>query len=168
MIAVKLNNTNNAVVKTAEVDADAYVKAKVTNRKQFDLTLSGKVLGDCILASMKTYKKLRKAGAKRMRGKRQTEIELDRVDGTGKNWHYWVENKGIVFDESAGMQQIVRKDVYYEVSNMHFAEEAQVGLFFSDEIPPLSQRTEAEINYFRNLPDEVLSFLIKAYENDDE
>ena len=83
--------------------------ARVIDKKHLSLAIQGKIGGDCILASYATYFKMRKNGAVRVSGIRKA-MNLDNTDYP----HYWVENKGLVFDCSNGQQIIVPKKSYYK------------------------------------------------------
>lgn len=65
--------------------------------------------GDCYLKSFECFWRLKSAGAKRMVGIRTALPDTD----TPESPHFWVENKGKVFDWGGGQQKIYDKDAYY-------------------------------------------------------
>ena len=86
-------------------------------------------LADCVVKSVETWAKMKATGAVRVRGLRESDRQ------NRGNLHYWVESRGYVFDESGGVQQVVKKDAYYEaMGGITQRREAEIaGVFFRDE-----------------------------------
>jgi hypothetical protein len=151
-----------------ETPADVECYTKVLDRKRFVLSTNGVIMGNCVSSSLRTYYKMRKNGAVRVRGKRCRERDDDKEQGTDKNYHYWVENKGMCFDLSGGLQQIFKKEDYYRLSDISETEEADLGAFFSSEIKNKMKLTEAMMYRLKNCSDEELDYYCKIYEKDDK
>ena len=159
-----MSKRSKVVVRETPDDVECYTK--VLDRKRFLLSASGVIKGNCVSSSLRTYYKMRKVGAIRVRGKRCREREEDEAEGTNKNYHYWVENKGVCLDISGGLQQIYKKDDYYRLMNVSISQEADCGGLFSDEIK--NKKTEETIYRLKNLTDYQLDNLVKIYEEDDK
>jgi hypothetical protein len=83
---------------------------RVTDEKRKMLGELGVLHGNCFTSSLITYYKMRKAGAIRVSGIRNALPGCD-----SKQYpHYWVEQKGKVFDSSNGQLKIVPIDEFYE------------------------------------------------------
>jgi hypothetical protein len=102
--------------KTTMVDFSEHLRCLMSNQG-----------ANCVWDSLELYWKLRKVGAKRVRGKRNTE----RKHG---GHHYWVENKGMVFELHGGVQTIMTKSLYYKSAEITDVEVAQNKCFFDDEL----------------------------------
>lgn len=83
---------------------------RVTDEKRKKLGQMGILHGNCFTSSLITYYKLRKAGAIRVSGIRKVLTGCDSKEYP----HYWVEQKGKVFDSSNGQLKIVPIDEFYE------------------------------------------------------
>jgi len=158
-----------------ETPADVECYTKVLDRRRFMLSAGGVLMGNCVSSSLRTYYKMRKIGAVRVRGKRRREREDDKEQGTNTNWHYWVENKGMCFDLSGGLQQIFKKEDYYRLSEITETEEADLGAFFSTEIknkltglPKYPDLFDEMLYRLKNCSDEELDYYCKIYEEEDK
>jgi hypothetical protein len=80
--------------------------------------------GTCVPDSLRYWVKLAKAGATRMRGQRSF----------GMGIHYWVENKGKVFDISGNKLTICKTDEYYANFEITNIETAPYSGLFIDEV----------------------------------
>jgi hypothetical protein len=112
---------------------DKYISAKVLHRPlaMYFAYSNDNILGDCISASLRCYMKLKKAGAIRVGGTRKYDREYPFDDGNiGR--HYWVENKGFVFDESLGLQRIYKKEDYYRDFEIEDIEVSTEGFLLTD------------------------------------
>ena len=85
--------------------------SKVFDEQRFDAARIGLLQGDCIISSFETWWKLRRIGAVRCRGKRHIERDSPDPDAL----HYWVEAKGLIYQRTNGITQIVSIDEYYRV-----------------------------------------------------
>ena len=141
------------------------LKQIITNKEEHINLQNGSLsLADCAGDSLMVLFKLRKIGAVRVRGKRDLEREQDIIHKNKKSLHYWVESKDIVFEEHGGVQQIFKKDFYYQAKNITDVEVARADMcgFFPNELPasicgiPLSK-------WFENIGDKELLYLIAAY-----
>lgn len=112
--------TNGKYYKTDIVDFTEHLKC-----------VSGFKDADCVCDSLELFYKLRKAGAKRVRGRRQVERDTRDPDA----FHYWVENNDIVFDKHGGVQTIIDKTMYYINAEISDVEVAEYSGFFRDELP---------------------------------
>lgn len=88
--------------------------------------------GDCWSQSMRLYLKLKGAGGVRVKGTRLSDRTRCPVNPPP---HYWVENKGMVFELSCGVSQIMKKEQFYEGFLVQDVEYAPYGMMFADEIP---------------------------------
>jgi hypothetical protein len=122
-------------------------------------------LGDCQTGSLRCYMKLKNAGAKRVRGYRKCDLEGEPAH------HFWVENKGLVFEETCGLQYIYHKDEWYEENEITGVEYAE-GLLFREEIDPieyplLGWLNDEELNRLVVKMEEIMDlpevFLIKQF-----
>ena len=129
------------------------VRQRIDLKKNAAYLASGRE-GDCLSQSMRLYLKLRGAGAVRVRGTRV----FDRSFGD-KPRHYWVENKGYVFEESLGVQHIYKKEDFYKGEVIQDVEYAQ-GCFFDDEglVPEGCEKQ------YQTLTTDQLLLLIQCYE----
>ena len=137
---------------TIQENENAFLKQNIVNKTKFiNSRLYGR-LGDCWTASMRYYYKLRKIGAVRMKGKRAfdrltEEQEKKENRYTKPHYHYWVENKGIVFEEHSGVQQIFKKDEFYNTLDISDIQQAKIGCFFEEELPNgLSEKQKYNIS----------------------
>ena len=89
--------------------------------------------GKCVLKSLVAWKKLRKAGAVRVKGYRHIERKFIQILATKPEYHYWVENKGMVFDDTTE-QKVFRKDEYYRINDIQTSYRAEVrkGVFYAE------------------------------------
>lgn len=117
---------------------------KVTDTLRYVATANGLTAGDCQSKSLHTWYKMRKAGAKRMRGRRMTERLFEGLNVN--RYHYFVVNKGMIFDQSMGVTQIAPAEAYYKDSEMQDLQESDCGAWFADEL-----ETENAANYVRSL-----------------
>jgi hypothetical protein len=101
--------------------------------------------GTCIPDSLKTWVKMFKAGATRMRGRRFGEV----------CFHYWVENKGKVFDISGNILSIVNTDEYYKQLQVVGAEPAIYSGLFRSEVIMIN--CAKNIDYLRDGKDPVFN-----------
>lgn len=151
--------------------ATEFVYQKVNDKTRFDLTRANLIIGNCESKSFQTWIKLKNAGAKRMRGKRNLEVELE-ANGDSNCWHYWVEVKDIVYDESCGITQIMKKAIYYNVSGMVYSEVAPYGAFFKndfgDDMPESDMRRMGNKMNNPNTPKEYLIELYQIMLEDEE
>ena len=100
--------------------------------------------GSCILDSMRTWIKMRKAGAIRVKGKR--DIERANTGRTGKDhYHYWVENKGKVFDITLNKLSIFSKTDFYNNLNISDTIIAPYSGLFLEEVEWVSDYDVEEI-----------------------
>lgn len=154
------------IIRETPDDVECYTK--VLDKRRFMLSRAGVIMGNCVSSSLRTYYKMRKIGAVRVRGKRCRERDDDKEQGNNDNWHYWVENKGVCFDLSGGFQQIYKKDDYYRLMGVSEAQEADLGGFFSTEIKNRMKLTEHMKYRLKNCSDEELDYYCKVYEEDDK
>ena len=134
------------------------IKSPVEVRQRLDKKINKAYIasgreGDCLSQSMRLYLKLRAAGAVRVRGTRT----FDRTF-TEPTLHYWVENKGYVFEESIGVQNIYKKEDFYKGEGIQDVEYAR-GMCFEGEFPArFSERMLVSTN-------DQLMKLIEIYED---
>jgi hypothetical protein len=91
---------------------------------------------NCATDSLEVYMKLRKAGAVRVKGKRYLEREIN----DPRAFHYWVENKGMVFDRHGGVQVIIDKESYYKLKKITDVSIAEHNGYFKEELPITDKR----------------------------
>lgn len=152
-------------VKIREVPDDVECYTRVLDRRRFLLSTKGVIMGNCVSSSLRTWFKMRKTEAIRVRGKRSRERDDDKEQGTDKNYHYWVENKDMCFDLSGGLQQIYKKEDYYRLMDVSEAKEADIKrAFFSDEIKVINKKFLLKM--MDN--DHHLEELVKITEEEDE
>lgn len=120
----------NILLNRKVVDEDKNFTAHLTAYGAIPYT---KNMGTCVVDSMLLYLKLRGAGAVRMRGKREMERRGDLEKNTKDHYHYWIENKGIVYDVSGGERVLVKKEDYYLHWKITDEEQAQYGMLFDSE-----------------------------------
>ena len=132
----------------------SFISGKILNGPLYEYITSTGELGDCQTGSLRCYMKLKNAGAKRVKGYRK--YDLDPSLGEPSH-HYWVENKGLVFEESCGLQYIYHKDGWYEENEITGVEYAE-GLLFREEIDP------REYPLLEWLDDEALNRLVVKME----
>lgn len=82
--------------------------------------------GDCYLKSLEVFWRLKGVGATRMCGVRAAILNAD----TPEHPHFWVENKGKVFDWGGGQQKIYNKDRFYADMRIQGAREGNKNGFF--------------------------------------
>jgi len=153
--------TSKVVVREVPENIECYTK--ILDKKRFLLCANGVIPGNCSSSSLRTWYKMR--GTKtaiRVRGKREREIEDDAEQGVNDNYHYWVENKGMCFDLSGGLQQILKKEDFYEQMSVVVSQEADIGrAFFSDNI----KNSENKNKLLKIMESDYhLDRLIKTYE----
>jgi hypothetical protein len=102
---------------------------KIEDEDEFNRCYKGHETARCRSDSMKLWLKLRGAGAIRVNGTR----DYDRIMGDGKGSHYWVEIKNVVYDEHAGVRQIMDKEAYYTSGSIEVIETSKYGLM-NDEL----------------------------------
>jgi hypothetical protein len=156
--------TSKVVVR--EVPENIECHTKILDAKRFILCTNGLIQGNCVSSSLRTWYKMRNTPAIRVRGKREREIEDDKEQGVNDNYHYWVENKGMCFDLSGGLQQIFKKEDYYEQMRVVVSQEADIGrAFFSDNI----KKSENKNKLLKIMESDYhLDNLIKKYEEDEK
>jgi len=113
---------------------DIMIHQKIVNEDKYFSCLAG-ARADCAGDSLEMWWKLRNVKPVRVRGKRTLEQEIDLVQGNQKNYHYWVESKGIIFEEHGGVRQIFRKEDYYKRHSITHVDTAPYKCFFADELP---------------------------------
>jgi len=124
------------------------VSVQVVNQDRLQSFIADKdQLGDCWPSSLLMWWKMRKIGASRMRGKRNIEQTINDPDN---QYHYWVENKGLVFEEMSGIRRIIPKDEYYRINKIVEAEAAEACGIHTDEYP------KADRKLMRNLDERQL------------
>jgi hypothetical protein len=154
---------SKVIVRGIPDDVECYTR--VLDRRRFLLSTKGVIMGDCVSSSLRTWFKMRKIGAVRVRGKRCRERDDDKEQGTDKNYHYWVENKDMCFDLSGGLQQIYKKEDYYRLMSVSVSKEADLKrAFFSDELKDVNKKFLLEM-----MDDDYhLEELIKIQEEEDK
>lgn len=124
------------------------VNVRVVNGDRLQSAIADKdQMGDCWPSSLLMWWKMRKIGASRMRGKRTIEQTINDPDN---QYHYWVENKGLVFEEMMGIRRIIPKDEYYRINKIVEAEAAEACGIHTDEYP------KADRKLMRNLDERQL------------
>jgi hypothetical protein len=120
------------------------IHQSIVDRKKYEECLAG-AKADCWEASMLLFLRLENIGVIRMRGKRVTERQYG-------GFHYWVENKDLVYEEHGGVRQIYKKETFYTKShNITDAEPATIGdLFFEDEFIGRSKEIKTTIRRLRD------------------
>jgi hypothetical protein len=108
-----------------------YYKTEIVDYKEHLFCVGGVKDANCVCDSLELFYKLKKAGAKRVRGRR----EIERRTGDLLAFHFWVENNGIVFEKHGGVQTIMSKDEYYKHLKLTDIEVAEYSGFFRDELP---------------------------------
>jgi len=134
--------------------SESFISGKVLNALHYEYIERTGELGDCQTGSLRCYMKLKNAGAKRVKGYRKWD--LDPTYGEPSH-HFWVENKGLVFEETNGLQYIYHKDKWYEENEITGVEYAE-GLLFREEIDPKEYPKLVWLN------DEALNRLVVAME----
>lgn len=147
------------------------LKQTITNRKEFvRMRTSANPIADCAGDSLLIWYRMKKIGAVRVRGKRQLERDEDMKNknkkGTRPAYHYWVESKGVVFEEHGGVQQIFTKDFYYDRHQLTCVETAPPEMrgFFTHELPESVGGISAS-KWMEDTNDLQLLALIKTYIN---
>ena len=121
---------NRMSYRTIIKEQGKYCDTRVVDWREHLKCLSGD-LADCAGDSLEMYFKLRRAGAVRVKGKRQ--IERDTNDP--RAYHFWVENRGVVFERHGGVQTIVDKEMFYNNHHLTDVEIGEYSGFFRDELP---------------------------------
>jgi hypothetical protein len=118
------------------------LKQTIINRREFiKMQVDDKPIADCAGDSLLVWYRMKNIGAVRVRGKRQLERDEDMKNknkkGTHPAYHYWVESKGIIFEEHGGVQQIFKKEFYYKRHQITSVETAppEMRCFFTSELP---------------------------------
>jgi hypothetical protein len=156
--------TSKVVVREIPENIECYTK--ILDKRRFLLCANGVIPGNCVSSSLRTWYKMRNTPAIRVRGKRQREIEDDKEQGRNDNYHYWVENKGMCFDLSGGLQQILKKEDFYKQMCVVVSQKADIGrAFFSDDIKGNENKNKV-LTIMEN--DYYLDRLIKIYEENDK
>jgi len=120
-------------VKKAVAPSGIIVDMRQTiNLERRDAWVASGELGDCWTQSMRLYMKLKGAGGVRVKG---TRINDRRRCPVNPPHHYWVENKGMVFESFCGVTQIMKKEDFYKGHTVQDVEYAEFGLMFANEIP---------------------------------
>jgi hypothetical protein len=104
-----LGKSESGVEMYGVIQPDSWIY-KVTDEKRKMLGQLGVLHGNCFTSSLITYYKMRRAGAIRVSGIRNALPGCDNKDYP----HYWVEQKGKVFDSSNGQLKVVPIDEFYE------------------------------------------------------
>ena len=123
------------------------VYEKVVNEDEHIRCLLGK-RAECVGDSLEVWWKLRNLNPTptRVRGKRNLEREVDMKENSTKNYHFWVESKGYVFEEHAGVRQILKCEDYYKYKSITAVEKAPYKCFFANELPSGYGDTLFEMN----------------------
>lgn len=104
-----LGKAESGVEMFAVIQPDNWIY-KVTDENRKILGQLGVLHGNCFTSSLITYYKMRRAGAIRVSGIRNALPGCDNKEYP----HYWVEQKGKVFDSSNGQLKVVPIDEFYE------------------------------------------------------
>ena len=135
------------------------IRQKVVDANKHISCALGLTLADCVTASLKIYMKLYKAGAVRVRGQRLFDRDCDAKYGGKPHYHYWVENKGMVFEEHGGVQCICDKIGFYRMRQIENVEYAPYVCFFQEELPE-----NKELWYmFNDMSENQIKYLIEVY-----
>lgn len=102
--------------------------------------------GDCVGSSFKIFQKLSKVGGKRVRGLVNNKDAMVDFVGNGKYFHYWVESKGMVFDDNKYQMVIAPIDEYYKYFQITDVEYADDGFFYK-----YNKKLEAGIDNYKYL-----------------
>jgi len=136
MVVDMCNNTQdlavaNQVVKKLDREHSAWTETGVyvRNVDALQIAYGGLIGGDCFLSSLECYWKLRANGAVRLKGVRNNMGFVD----TPENPHYWVENKGMVFDCGGGQQKIYKSEKFYELMGITWSVEGNEWGFHLDD-----------------------------------
>jgi hypothetical protein len=131
------------------VNVDEYIRCIVFDEKAL-----------CMCDSLETYLKLRKAGAVRVRGKRFLERQLN----DPRAFHYWVENKSMVFDIHGGVQQIIDKESFYKRMEITDVSIAEYSGFFKEELPDCANKKHLKklYKYMKDGVDDALMLLLAS------
>lgn len=121
-----------------KTQADEVVYHGYYDPKKFMNVINGEEGGDCLTSSFKTWAKLRKIGAIRVRGKRGLEQRQER-SGRKNSWHFWVEAKGMVYDISSGMTLLMTIENFYKNFEVASVEKAEYVGLFDDELDGMQE-----------------------------
>jgi hypothetical protein len=125
-----------------EIPDDIKVKSIITDKKKVlvgyvKATLGHRQAGDCGQASLLRYKKLyeignkvgKTDGIKRVKGYREFDLTFE-----DPNYHYWVENNGVVYDETCGRLNIYKdREQFYSFFKITQIEYSSFYCFFDME-----------------------------------
>ena len=147
--------------RTFKREEGKFFSTKVVDYEEHFKCLSG-YFADCASDSLEIYYKLRKAGAKRVRGKRQIERNTD----DPKAFHYWVENGNIVFEKHGGVQTIIDKEMFYKNAKITDVSIGEYSGFFRNELPT-GESVDWLVEELKkgSVPDRTLLNLINTYKN---
>jgi hypothetical protein len=130
---IKENKIEQATIAFDDVAYKGYY-----DTKKFMNVINGEEGGDCFTSSFKTWAKLRKIGAIRVKGKRGLEQRQER-SGRKNSWHYWVEAKGMVYDVSSGMTLLMTIENFYKTFEVASVEKAEYVGLFDDELDGMQE-----------------------------
>ena len=157
------NNNNNLqselkMPKLADVSkTETLVRERVYDPLFLLLSCEEVYDGNCLIESMKLQVKLKKIGAKRVRGKRNIDREWEEKMEEKKLLHYWVECGDLIYENYCGMSYIYHKKSYYRDFKMSDIEYAIYdNLLFKDDMKYLSLYGEMEAFDFIDLYEKIL------------
>jgi hypothetical protein len=125
-------------IEQAKIPFDDVAYQGYYDTKKFMNVINGQEGGDCFTSSFKTWAKLRKIGAIRVKGKRGLEQRQER-SGRKNSWHYWVEAKGMVYDVSSGMTLLMTIENFYKTFEVDSVEKAEYVGLFDDELDGMQE-----------------------------
>jgi hypothetical protein len=125
-------------IEQASIPFDMVAYEGYYDTKKFMRVINGEEYGDCFTSSFKTWVKLRKIGAIRVRGKRGLE-QRQESSGRKNSWHYWVEAKGMVYDISSGMTLLMTIENFYKTFEVASVEKAEYVGLFDDELDGMQE-----------------------------
>jgi len=128
---LKVTTQEKTIKKAKAPGGIVEMRQKIDWKRRNEWLASG-TKGDCVTQSMRLYIKLKGAGGVRVRGTRLSDRTICPVNTPP---HYWVENKGYVFESFSGVSQIIEKSQFYKGWLVQDVEYAEYGMLFADEIP---------------------------------
>jgi hypothetical protein len=134
---------------------------KIVNQDKYLKSIMG-YGANCAGDSLDIWWKLKNNNPIRVKGKRNLEREVDLQENTNKNYHFWVESKGLVFEDHGGVRQIYKIEDFYKIHNISHIEKATHKCFFVEELP---ENMKDLVFVFNDLQ---LLFLIQTYKNKNE